>query len=102
VHGLIERAKQRGIKIVACRGSTRGLGPGVMYEKRRLGKKTAMPGAPYVLVDTGNTQDWIDRQLHDTKPGTRGGTSLFRAEPGEHQDYLEQLLNERRSTRPGR
>jgi phage terminase large subunit GpA-like protein len=94
VHGLIERAKQRGIKMVACRGANRPLGPGVMYEKRRLGKKTAKPGAPYVLVDTGNTQDWIDRQLHDTKPGTRGGTSLFRAEPGEHQDYLEQLLNE--------
>jgi phage terminase large subunit GpA-like protein len=94
VHGLIERAKQRGIKIVACRGATRTLGPGVMYEKRRLGKKTARPGAPYVLVDTGNTQDWIDRQLHDTKPGSRGGTSLFRAELGEHQDYLEQLLNE--------
>jgi phage terminase large subunit GpA-like protein len=94
VHGLIDRAKKRGIRIVPCRGSTRSIGPGVMYEKRRLGKKTARPGAPYVLVDTGNTQDWIDRQLCDTKAGVRGGTSLFRAELGEHQDYLEQLLNE--------
>jgi phage terminase large subunit GpA-like protein len=94
VHGLVDRAKKRGIKIIPCRGSTHALSPGVMYEKRRLGKKTARPGAPYVLVDTGNTQDWIDRQLHDTKAGAKGGTSLFRAELGEHQDFLEQLLNE--------
>jgi phage terminase large subunit GpA-like protein len=94
VYALVERAKKRGIKLIPCRGSTRSLGPGVMYRKKRLGKDTAKPGAPYVLVDTGNTQDWIDRQLHDTRAGALGGTSLFRAAIAEHQDYLEQLLNE--------
>jgi phage terminase large subunit GpA-like protein len=94
VYALVDRAKQKGIKIIPCRGSTRSLGPGVLYRKKRLGKDTARPGAPYVLVDTGNTQDWIDRQLHDTRPGAPGGTTLFRAELAEHQDFLEQLLNE--------
>jgi hypothetical protein len=70
------------IALIPCRGSTHSLGPGVMYRKKRLGKDTARPGAPYVLVDTGNTQDWIDRQLHETPPGSLGGTSLFRAELG--------------------
>jgi phage terminase large subunit GpA-like protein len=94
VWALVDRAKKRNIAIIPCRGSTHSLGPGVLYKKKRLGKETARPGAPYVLVDTTNSQDWIDRQLHELFPGKPGGTSLFRAELGEQQDYLEQLLNE--------
>jgi phage terminase large subunit GpA-like protein len=94
VHELVERARKKGIAILPCRGSTKSLGPGVLYKKKRLGADTAKPGAPYVLVDTCSTQDWIDRQLHEIEPGTPGGISLFRAELAEHQEFLEQLLNE--------
>jgi hypothetical protein len=93
VHGLIERAKKRGIKLVPCRGSTRSLGPGVMYEKRRLGKTRPGPARPTC---------WSTRATRKTGSigscTTRGPASRrhepVRAELGEHQDYLEQLLNE--------
>lgn len=98
VYELCERAKKRGLMLIPCRGATRSLG--VTHLKKRLGKDTAKPGAPYVLVDTISTQDWIERQLHEIPPGQAGGTTLFRASLIEHKDFLEQLLNEAPVQRP--
>lgn len=92
VYEFCDRAQAKGITVIPCRGSTKPLG--TAYRKLRLGKGTTRPGAPYVLVDTITTQDWLDRQLHDRRPGEPGGTTLFKGALGDHQDFLEQLLND--------
>ncbi|MDQ3288931.1 MAG: phage terminase large subunit family protein [Pseudomonadota bacterium] len=92
VHRFIERAKQRGITIIPCRGSRSSLG--ALYKRQKLGKNTSKPGAKYIEVDTISTQDQIDSQLHDIVPGSPGGTTLFRAALEEQRDFLDQLLND--------
>lgn len=67
---------------------------GVECKKTTLGENTPMPGFPCVHVDVTATNDFIDRQLYTLRPGDPGSTSLYQGSLSEHQDYLEQLLNE--------
>jgi phage terminase large subunit GpA-like protein len=92
VHDLVARARERGITMIPCKGSSKSLG--TPYQRRKLGKDTSKPGARFILVDTISSQDWIDQQLHDIVPGTAGGMSLFRAPLGEQQEFLQQILND--------
>lgn len=59
-------------------------------QRRKLGERTSSPGQPIVLVDVPSTQDWLDEQL----TGPEGGWTLHRGTMVEHQDLLEQLLND--------
>jgi hypothetical protein len=58
-----------------------------------------MPGMMLFSVDTIRTQAWMDHVLHDLHPCDPGGMSLHTGKLYEHQDYLEQLLNEAVATR---
>jgi hypothetical protein len=94
VHALVERAKQRGIKLIPCRGSTRPLGPGVMYARSGSAKTRPGPALPTCWSTRATRKTGSIGSCTTRKPGAPGGTSLFRAELAEHQDFLEQLLNE--------
>lgn len=83
---------QLGIPMLPCKGSNFSLN--TFYKIGTLSEDTSHPGAPLVHVDTLTTQDWIESQLHDIKKGEPGAASLFSAALVQHQDFLEQLLNE--------
>ena len=83
---------KKGWKVLPCKGSSKPLN--ATYRKVTLGKDTSMPGMILVHVDTQTTQDWLDRQLRLVDRGAPGGAALFAAPLGEHQDFLEQLLND--------
>lgn len=84
--------KKNNHKVYPCFGSTRSLG--AYFALRKLGENTAMPGLPVVHVDTVSSQDWIDKQLHSLDKNALGKTSIYMASKGDHQDFLEQLLND--------
>lgn len=64
------------------------------FRQVRLGPQTSMPGMVLFHTDTYRTQGWIDRVLHQKTIDEAGATSLHRGSLGEHQDFLEQLLND--------
>lgn len=86
------RAKKKGIPVMACRGSSQAMQS--TYSKRKLGKDSATPGMPYIMIDGTSTQDWLNLQLHVLVPPAPSSTTLFDATEVEHQDFLEQVLNE--------
>lgn len=67
---------------------------GVECRKAKLGDTTTMPGFPCVHVDVISTNDFIENQLHSLRPGDPGSTSLYQGSLADHQDFLEQLLND--------
>lgn len=85
------RSPRRRRRIYAARGSTTSLGTYV--QRRQLGENTSSPGQRIVLVDTNSTQDWMDSAIaaHDTQ---QPGCSLYAGSLAQHQDFLEQLLND--------
>lgn len=78
-------------QLLPCKGSSTKLDS--YFRKTKLGKNTSAPGQPLVLVDTVFTQDHLDRQLYEHTPA-EGGTTLFAAPLGEHQEFLEQVMND--------
>lgn len=92
VYRFCRLARKRGWRVLPCKGASKPLNTYVLRSK--LGPKTSSPGQQIVLVDTHSSQDWIDRQLHVLKPGDEGSRTLHAGSLGEHQDYLEQLLND--------
>ncbi len=92
VYHFVRECRRKRCRILPCRGSSIRLD--TFIQKKKLGPKTSAPGQRIVYVDTESTQDWIDGQLHTLKPGDPGATSLFSAPVDEHQDFLEQLLND--------
>lgn len=90
IYEFCKSRNQKGQKVWPCKGSNTALN--TPYLERRLGDDTLMPGAPIIHVDSLSTQDWLQQQLTmETGPGA--GT-LFEGSLWEHQDYLEQLLND--------
>jgi hypothetical protein len=55
---------------------------------------SAMPGMLLFHVDTIRTQEWIERLLHKLDRGDRGSGSLYAGELHDHQNILQQLLND--------
>lgn len=92
VYEFCKRCLANGRKVLPCKGSATALSS--VYSVSELGKNTSAPGMILVSVDTISTQEWIDRQLHDLRPGEPGSVTLYKASLDEHRDFLEQLLND--------
>lgn len=92
VHALVEDCRREKFRLEACRGSEKPLD--TFYLPRRTNKKSANPNRLIIWVDTGMTQESLDHQLHSLQPGDPGSMSLFDGSLLDHQDFLEQLLND--------
>lgn len=86
------RDRRRRKRLIPARGSTNRLD--TFVQRRSLGERTSSPGQKIALVDTSSTQDWIDESLHGVDPGAPRSYSLFAGSLADHQDFLEQLLND--------
>jgi phage terminase large subunit GpA-like protein len=75
-----------------CKGSNQSLN--APYRESRLGDDTLAPGAPIVHIDTLTTQDWLNHVLSLDPQQHDGAMSVCSGSLGDHQDFLEQLINE--------
>ena len=91
VHALVAALAKRKVTAYACKGPSQPLSS--WYEKRKNGKTSANPNKITVWVDIYHSEDWVDERLHVLTPNDEGGLGLFAGSIGEHQDFLEQLLN---------
>lgn len=92
VYGFCRMAAASGLKVWPCKGSSTALN--APYRESRLGEDTLAPGAPIVHVDTLTTQDWIAHQLTLDPRKDSGFCTVFNDSLGNHQYFLEQLLND--------
>lgn len=92
VHELCERWQAAGIPALPCKGSNKALASD--YQVVTLGDNTSRPGAALCHVDTIRSQTWIERAIHDADPRGQSGFSLCAGNLWEHQDFLQQLLND--------
>ncbi len=92
VHAFVLQCAEKGLPVRACRGSNTPLTG--FYSNKQNGPKSSAPGQWVTWVDTHSTQDWLEKRLHVLQPGDIGGMSVFSGSLVEHQDWLEQLLNE--------
>lgn len=92
VYELCERLQMAGIPALACKGSA-SLLPSE-YNVDTLGKNTSRPGTAICHVDTIRSQSWIESSLHDADPADENGFQIFGGSLGDHQDFLQQMLND--------
>ena len=76
-----------------AKGSSKDLG--CNYKVTKLDKKSETPGMILVSMDTLRTQEWVEELLYHKDRGAPGALTVFDAEPNEHWDFCEQLLNQR-------
>jgi phage terminase large subunit GpA-like protein len=93
VEDLCRLLIKAGVPTIQCHGSTTSLK--TSFRKKRMGDDTATPGALAVEVDTQTTQDWIEQQLYDIDRGADGSLSIYQAAFEHHEEFLEELLNQR-------
>lgn len=87
------RQKVRRRRVIPCKGASTNLQ--TFVQRRKMGKDTSSPGQKLVLVDISSTQDWIDESLSsDTPWGAPRSWTIYRGSLADHQDFLEQLLND--------
>jgi phage terminase large subunit GpA-like protein len=86
------RCVSAGLNVWPCKGSSTALDSD--YRQVRLGPNTSAPGMWLYHVDTIRTQLWLERQLHNLQRGDEGSHALHGGSLAEHQDFLEQLLND--------
>ena len=86
------RDRRRRKRILPAKGASTRLE--TFVQRRALSDRTSSPGQKIALVDTSSTQDWLDESLHGTDRGAPRSTTLFAASLADHQDFLEQLLND--------
>jgi hypothetical protein len=90
--GVGEFCRARPNRLLPCKGSSSKLG--TVYRMSQQGRHSAMPGQRLVLIDTDETQDWIEGQLYTLTAGDSGSMTVYEAPHESHQDYCEQLLND--------
>lgn len=86
VYQFCDKMFRDGLEVWPSKGSNTSLSTD--YTISFTGKNTARPGTRLYMMDTNRTQAWIEAHL---QAGTIG---LFRGSLHEHQDYLEQVLND--------
>jgi phage terminase large subunit GpA-like protein len=96
VYETCRKALAAGLIVLPCKGSNKSLESD--YRQVTLGRDTSSPGMVLVHVDTIRTQAWIDKVLHVAQPHDPGFGWLHAGTLEEHQDFLEQLLNDAAST----
>lgn len=90
VYEFCVRMIGQGFEVWPAKGSNTSLNSD--YSWSELGKNTSMPGMRIVMVDTIRSQLWLESRIFDTsEPRT---TTIHAGSVGEHQDFLEQLLND--------
>lgn len=92
VHRFVMDAVASGLPVRACRGSNTRLAG--YYQNKQNTSRASAPGQWVTWVDTHSTQDWLDECLNSRTPLDAGGLSLFADSLAEHQDFLEQMLND--------
>jgi phage terminase large subunit GpA-like protein len=92
IYEFCERFNRSGIQLFPCKGSNRALASD--YDRVVLGQNTAKPGTVLYHVDTVRSQIWMERTIHDIPRDGDGGFSLHAGNLFEHQDFLQQLLND--------
>lgn len=89
---FVADCKRRGLPVLACKGSSIKL-DGV-YRKSVQGKDSAMPGQLLVIVDSSESQEWIEDVLHKLHPDDPWGMSIHAGGYYDHEEYVSQLLND--------
>lgn len=92
VYDFCMACNRAGMLVLPCKGSSKVLDAN--YKQTRLGKNTSNPGQLLIFVDTMRTQAWIDNVLHSVDRTAPGGLSLHEGTLEEHQDWLQQVLND--------
>lgn len=92
VHKFIALCKRDKLPVRACRGANQRLSG--FYEQRVNQKNSSNPGQHVVWVDTHSTQDWLEQRLHSIKPGEPGAMTLYSDSLENHQDWLQQIMND--------
>lgn len=90
-HGVYEFClgmQRAGLNIWPSKGSSGGMNTD--YRITTLDAKTSMPGISLVMIDPTRTQLWLEYQLNGEAVKYR----LFNDSIANHQDFLEQLLND--------
>lgn len=92
IYEFANNSRREGLSVYPCKGSSTSLtGP---YRIKLTERGTAMPGQKLVHVDTRFSQEWIERQIHTLRPGDPGSLTIYMATDEEHQDFVEQILND--------
>ncbi len=99
IYDFCARCYRRGLQVWPSKGSAQALDSD--YRQARLGENTSMPGMVLIHVDTIRSQLWLDRVIHDLKPED-GGATIHAGSLAEHQDFLEQILNDAAIAEPGK
>jgi len=92
VYEFCQKCHQLGIDVWPSKGSNSSLKAD--WERTLLGKDTSAHGLWLYRIDTIRTQLWIEDQLRKKAKGDDDGYSLFGGSLFDHQDFLEQLLND--------
>lgn len=80
------------VQVWPSKGSSQSLD--AEYREAVLGQNTSMPGMKLFHIDTIRTQLWAEKVIHTLQPTDEGGFCLHSGSLVEHQDCLEQLLND--------
>lgn len=89
---FVADCKRSGVNLLACKGSSAQLN--AMFRKSVQGRDSAMPGQVLVLVDTSETQNWMEDVLYRLSPSDPWGMSIFAGSYFDHENYIAQLLND--------
>jgi len=92
VYDFCAISQQNGQHVYPCKGSSKAMLCEV--QESILGKGTSAPGTRIFIVDTYRSQDWMDESINTRRPGDQLSSSLFLGTPYEHQDFLQQILND--------
>lgn len=92
VYEFAVECQKNGRHVYPCKGSSKAMLSDV--QESILGPSTSMPGMRVFIVDTYRTQDWMDETLHERRPGDQLSSSLFYGTTYEHQEFLQQMLND--------
>ncbi len=90
IYEFCQKCRKAGREVWPSKGSSTALDSD--FKRSVLGRNTSMPGMILYMIDTIRSQLWIEGILHSLD-STEGG-SVYAGSLGDHQDFLEQLLND--------
>ena len=92
VDEFCHECRKGGVPVFPCKGSSTAMQS--TWSEGVLGPRTSRPGEVHYMVDTSRTQLWIEGQVRSATKDDAQGYSLYSGSLFEHQDFLEQLLND--------